>query len=422
MILRNKYIDKIEKWIGSEKILILKWARQVWKTTLMKYFYEKLKKDWKQVEFLNADKILKNDIFDTPEDLINFIKTKYIFPNNNKLYLFIDEFQYIKNAGLFLKNIFDEYNKSIQIICSGSSSLEITKNSEFLTWRSISFYIDRVWFNDFFYYNNKEILVNNYSLESFQELEIFYWFYKNCLENNFKQYLNYGWYPEWIITDKKENKEILISEIIKTYIEKDVVSFLKIENIRAFNNLIKILSSNIWELINISEISNVLNISIATVNKYIDILEWTFIFSRVKPFYTNVRKELSKMPKIFIEDLAIKNYELWEFDSVYNKINIWADVENFIYNELRKKIDKEKIFFYRTVSKSEIDFILEEKYWLYTILEVKYKSKVKIPLAFKNFSEKYKISKKIIITKDLLKFEQETYFIPACLFPFIEKI
>jgi predicted AAA+ superfamily ATPase len=47
-----------------------------------------------------------------------------------------------------------------------------------------------------------------------------------------------------------------------------------------------------------------------TTNKYLDILEGTFIFTRVKPYFTNVRKELSKMPKIFIEDLAIKNYEL----------------------------------------------------------------------------------------------------------------
>jgi predicted AAA+ superfamily ATPase len=47
-----------------------------------------------------------------------------------------------------------------------------------------------------------------------------------------------------------------------------------------------------------------------TVNKYLDILEWTFIFSRVFPFFQNVRKEISKMPKIFIEDLSIKNYSL----------------------------------------------------------------------------------------------------------------
>jgi hypothetical protein len=126
------------------------------------------------------------------------------------------------------------------------------------------------------------------------------------------------------------------------------------------------------------------------------------------------------MPKIFIEDLAIKNYELWEFDSVYNKINIWAEVENFVYTELRKRIDKEKIFFYRTVSKSEIDFVIEKKYNLHTIIEVKYKSKVKIPLAFKKFEEKYNVDKQIIITKETLKFDNNVYYIPACILSFIK--
>ena len=422
MILRENYIEEISNWIGKEKIIILKWARQVWKTTLMKYFFEKLKKEWEQVEFLSADRLLKDDIFETPDDLINFIKSKFVLSSEKKLYLFIDEFQYIKNAGLFLKNIFDEYKSEIQIICSGSSSLEITKNSEFLTWRAISFYIDRVWFKDYFFYKNSDIIKKTFDLEDFNNIENFYKIYKNNLENNFLEYLNYWWYPEWVITENKRQKERLISEIIKIYIEKDVASFLKIENIRAFNDLIKLLSSNIWELINVSEISNVLNISIETTNKYLDILEWTFIFTRVRPFFRNVRKELSKMPKIFIEDLAIKNYELWEFDWVYNKINIWSEVENFVYNELRKKIEKEKIYFYRTVSKSEIDFIIEEKYNLYSMIEVKYKSKVKIPLAFKNFWEKYEVFNKIIITKDLLKYENSIYYIPACIFPFLKKI
>ena len=170
MILREKYISEINNWIGKEKILILKWARQVWKTTLMKYFYEKLKEEEKQIEFLNADKLLRDDIFETPDDLINFLKTKFEFSTENKLYLFIDEFQYIKNAGLFLKNIFDEYKQEIQIICSGSSSLEITKNTEFLTWRAISFYIDRVWFKDYFFYKNKNIIKKDFNLGNFNDL------------------------------------------------------------------------------------------------------------------------------------------------------------------------------------------------------------------------------------------------------------
>jgi hypothetical protein len=82
------------------------------------------------------------------------------------------------------------------------------------------------------------------------------------------------------------------------------------------------------------------------------------------------------MPKIFVEDLSIKNYALREFDSIANKIDIGREVENFVYNELRKIYDKNQIFYYRTLAKAEIDFIIEQSYNSYIAIEVKYRNKV----------------------------------------------
>lgn len=417
-MIKRKILKNIESWLETEKILILKWARQVWKTTLMKEIEKKLKEKNKQTIFLSADNIDNINIFKNPENLIFYIKQKIDFKKYT--YLFIDEFQTINNAWIFLKNIFDKYKKNMQIIVSGSSSLEITKNSEFLTWRAINFYIDRISFFDFFVYKEDLKNIEKINLANFEKLELFYSTFKNSLERNFLDYITYGSYPEIVNQKNTEKKEILISELVQTYIQKDIIHFLKIENINAFNNLIKLLSSNIWNLINISEIADTLNISMQTVNKYLDILEWTFVFSRVKPFFKNTRKELSKMPKIFIEDLSIKNYSLWEFVSIQQKIDIWAEVENFIYTELKKTINKDKIHFYRTISKSEIDFVIEKKYNIFDLIEVKYKNKVSSHKAFNNFSEKYNISKKIMITKNKLEKKADIYFIPASLFAFIE--
>jgi len=414
MILRKKYIEEILNWIWKEKIIILKGARQVWKTTLMKYFEEKLKKDWKKTFFVIADD-LDNDFLKSPYYFIEYLKIKFDFENlKEKLYVFIDEFQYIENAWMFLKNIFDKHKNNLQLIVSWSSSLEITKNTEFLTGRTVNFYIDRLSFKEFFDYkfNIKKV----FKLEEIEEIKNFYEIFKKDLEIAFLEYLNFWWYPEWVITKTKKDKQKVIEELVKSYIQKDVALFMKVENISAFNNLIKILASNIWELVNVNELSGTLNISIQTVNRYLDILEWTFIFSKIRPFFSNTRKELSKMPKIFIEDLWIKNYILNDFDWVYEKIDIWQEVENFVYTELRKKMEKERIYFYRTISKSEIDFVLENKYNLYDILEVKYRNKVSIPIQFSRFEWKYNVWKKIIITKNICKFENWVYFIPACVF------
>jgi len=419
-MIKREILNQIKEWLGKNKIIILKWARQVGKTTLMKQLEKITLKDKKSYSvFLQADKISNMDIFKTPDSLVTYLKVKYDFPNKF-IYLYIDEFQFIDQAGLFLKNIFDEYKDKLQIIVSGSSSLEITKNSEFLTGRAVNFYIDRISFFDYFCFKENIENKQKISLDNFEELEKYYLVFKSSLESNFIDYITYWAYPEVVSTKSLKDKKIIINQIVETYIQKDIIDFLKIENIRAFNDLIKLLSSNLWSLVNINELSSTLNISMQTVNKYIDILEWTFVFSRVRPFFKNTRKEISKMPKIFVEDLSIKNFTLREFDFISNKIDLWMEVENFVYNELRKKYDKNQIYFYRTISKAEIDFIIEKSYNSYIAIEVKYRNRVWLPVIMKNFEKSYWTIKNIIITKDILKREENNYYIPACLLSVVE--
>lgn len=420
-MIKRKYLAEITAWLKKEKILILKWARQVWKTTILKEVESYIQKQnlWKTV-FLYADRIDNQDIFASPSSFLSYLKYNFDFPNQF-IFVFIDEFQFIDNAGLFLKNIFDLYKNKLQIIVSWSSSLEITKNSEFLTGRAIDFSIDRVSFWEFFCFNTAKENIPSFTLDGENRLREFYSVYKTQLENDFLMYLTYGWYPEVLIQQDNSVKERILSQIIETYISKDIVHFLKIENVQAFNNLVKLLSSNIWNLLNIHEVSSTLNTSMQTVNKYVDILEGTFVFSRVLPFFKNVRKELSKMPKIYVEDLWIKSYSLREFPSIRQKIDLWSEVENFIYNELSKKVEKKQIYFYRTIAKAEIDFVVEKKFGSYLLFEVRYRNKVtNLPVVMKNFEENYWKQKKIIITKDFISFQDDVYYIPACLFPFVQ--
>lgn len=414
------YTAQIQKWLHKNKILILQWARQVWKTTLMKDISEniKTKNPNAEIAFLQADKIDNIDIFSTPWNLITYLKYYHNFPENY-VYLFLDEFQYINNAWLFLKNIYDEYKDKLQILVSGSSSLEVSKNTEFLTGRAINFYIDRVGFFEYFTYkeNIKNINVfdpNDYELIQFNNL------FKNKLNNIFFEYITFWGYPEVLTYNDIETKKAILWQIFEAYIQKDIIEFLNIENITAFNNLIKLLSSNVWELVNINEISSTLNISVQTVNKYIDMLQGTFVFSKLPPFFRNVRKEISKMPKVFCEDLWLRNYSLKEFDAINKKINIGQEVENFVYNELRKKFEKEQIYFYRTISKSEIDFVVSKQYDLHTLIEVKYRNKPSAPVIMWNFSQRYNTDKKVIITKDYFEVQKDIQFIPAYLLPFVE--
>lgn len=418
-MIKRDILPSITHWLKKEKILILKGARQVGKTTLLRQIMSELEKENSdsKVVYLQADNPENFPILQSPSTLEEYLKRSFGFPEKF-IYLFIDEFQVIENAGLFLKNIFDKYKDRLQIIASGSSSLEITKNTEFLTGRSISFDVPRINFREFFNYENK-IDIKPISLDDFDALKIFYKTYSEKIDSHFKEYMVFGGYPEVITTIKHKDKEIILNSIVKTYIEKDVAGFLKVENINGFNNLVKIFSSQSGNLVNMNEITNTINLSRNTAEKYLSILIGTYVFNLATPFYRNIRSELSKMPKIYAMDMGLRNYFMRTLNLENNPDG--NAVENFVYLYLFDHFGKDRIHFYRTISGAEIDFILEDKQNKVVTAEVKYRSKVNIPVVLKNFSERYPdlISQKIMFTKNTLQKDSTgTIFLPVNLLPF----
>ncbi len=421
-MIKREILSKIIPWLGKEKILILKGSRQVGKTTLLKKIKNYLENDNKKVVYLLADDLDNESIFRSTANLELYLKQFHNF-QNEFIYLIIDEFQVIDNAGVFLKNIFDKYQGKIQLIVSGSSSLEINRNSEFLTGRAIHFDINRVSFYEFFNFkNNTEI--KKHSLKDFSGLKDFYTSLnsQSKLDLSFIEYNAFGAYPEILTLENIEEKKILLKNIVKTYIEKDIINQLKIENISGFNNLLKILSSQVGNLVNFNELTNTTGLATNTLKKYVDILKGTYIFDLITPYYKNIRSETSKMPKAYILDLGIKKYLLRNLEFDMQEAMSGEDVENFVYLTLLESFAQDHLHFYRTISGSEIDFVIEKENKKVILLEVKYRGKVNIPLAVKNFSNKYNdiVDEKVVVTKDFLHKEDDVYFIPVKLLPFVD--
>jgi len=418
-MIKREIINNIRYWLWKDKVIILKWPRQVWKTTIIKILRQELEKNKNKTFYYSADKELWNPIFEDVKYFQKYILDQIELKKWKKVYIFIDEFQYIKNAGLFIKILFDEFKENIQFIVSWSSSLEITKNTEFLTGRKVSFYIWHISFYEFINYKSK----NKYKkvdLLDFNSLKYLNNIYKNDIKSFLLEYINFWWYPEVCTSNNIKEKNIILREIVSTYIKKDIIDFLHIENISAFNNLIKLLWDWVGNLVNKSELSNRLNINYETLVRYLDILEGTYIFKFIKPYFTNIRKELSKMPKVFINDIWTLNNIL---SKKYELLDLvpWNIIENIIYNKLSNGNDLDNIYFYRTISKSEIDFIIQKENELFPI-EVKYRNKVsKIPVAIKNFSNLYdNVKYKLIITKNDLKIDWNDLFIPYYLYLLIK--
>jgi predicted AAA+ superfamily ATPase len=132
----------------------------------------------------------------------------------------------LSDAGLFLKGVFDALKTKIQLIVSGSSSLNITKTSEFLTGRKIDFEIEGISFFEYLTYAS-HLTYQKYTLDAIFEVG----FDTDDIKTHLLTYLNYGSYPEVLTTQDTEKKKQILKEIISTYISKDISGFMKVAEI-----------------------------------------------------------------------------------------------------------------------------------------------------------------------------------------------
>lgn len=216
-MIKRTIVDSIVKYVDRPEILALKWARQVWKTTIMLQIKWILDKKWEQTMYLEADNLDNDIVFSSPWNLIQYLESQLNF--DKKIYLFVDEFQYINNAWLFLKNIYDKYKNKIKILVSWSSTLEITKNTEFLTWRIFEFLVYPVSFQEYLYYK-LNIKKKFYRFDESKELVIFHDLYQKKLQSIFLEYITYWWYPTVLTEPNVEIKKTILKNIVSIYTKR----------------------------------------------------------------------------------------------------------------------------------------------------------------------------------------------------------
>ena len=376
---RNTF-DKIQAYLGDETIIVLIGARQVGKTHILYYIQKFLEKKGKKVFYYDLEyPELLNTLNGGVDSFTSDLSGKG-YKKGQEVFVLIDEIQYLENPSSFLKIVAD-HHKNIHLIVSGSSTFDIkSKFKDSLVGRTTVFEIFPLTFKEFLTFRNSEYSdLQNLSEAGLKSIKLLY-----------AEFIKYGAYPKVVLEDNVEKKKQYLLQMIDTYIRKDIRDLADIGDVNKFNNMLKVLASQSGQLLNTASLSREMGISVPTIQKYLNILEETFIIKRVVPFSRNRSVEISKNPKIFFVDSGLQSI-LWLNN--FQEILLGSVFETNIFSELVKKYGRSNIRFWRTKIGQEIDFIVQKDDLTVLPMEAKTNFGQFSENAMKIFQKKYKVDK-----------------------------
>lgn len=346
--LEQPIYDKLD----DNRIIVVYGPRQAGKTTLIRKLVQQSGREhiWWNGDEADIRKMLEEP---TSTQLKAIIGARKL--------LVIDEAQRIKDIGIVLKIIFDNL-PGVKVIASGSSSFELAnKINEPLTGRKWEFQL--------YPFSFEELSLQNGVMEE-----------KRLLEHR----MIYGLYPS-VVNNLGEEKEIL-KELASSYLYKDILTWEAIQKPEKLERLIQALALQIGHEVSYNELGQMCGLDNETTEKYVDLLEKSFIVFRLKSFSRNLRNELKKKRKIYFYDNGIRNSVINNFNQLPLRTDTGQLWENFLISERVKFLSYHRLwanqYFWRTHAQQEIDY-LEEREGKIFAYEIKWADKkISFPKAF----------------------------------------
>ncbi len=387
------------KVIGDKRAVVLIGARQVGKTSIMRLLMERLLKKMaaNRVFYFDLEDINILDIVNRGVDeFLSFIKAKGA-DFRERCFVFLDEIQYMENPSNFLKLIIDHHSE-IKLIVSGSSSFAIkSKFRDSLAGRKIIFNIYHLDFGEFLEFKESKELAGFWDNSDWEKAR----FFRRELMRHFEEYTVFGGLPKVTLLSKKDDKIEYLRDVVNSYIKKDIKDLFRIDNPFAFNRLLKLLAAQAANVLNFSNFTSNCGISRQTLERYLFILESTFVIKLISPFYKNRKKEITKMPRVYFLDTGIRNLIMGDLNNLESRGDVGGLVENSIFSMIIDNVDLlDEIHYWRTKAGAEMDFVLRgERLRAY---EVKYQTfkQPKISRSIRSFVSEYSPEKVCICTKD----------------------
>lgn len=367
--------ERVNNALAKKKAVTIMGPRQVGKSTLATSV---IPHDAKILE-INGDNTDVRTMF------VNVDEAKMRILIGNRNFLFVDEAQKIENVGNMLKIVAEKFN-DVRIVVTGSSAFKLAAAvNESLTGRKREFKL--------YPFSFKEMADHTSVIDEQRMLD---------------HRLIYGYYPE-VVTSPGDEKEVL-KELIDSYLYKDVMEENNIAKPDKLVKLVQALAFQIGSTISANELAGLVGVDAKTIERYLDILEKSYIIYTLPSYSKNQRNELKFSRKVYFWDMGIRNGVIGNMAPVTLRSpeelgHMW---ENFIITERIKRNEYAgrtfvKHYFWRTQQKKEIDLI-EIEDGVMTGFEIKKKEGKRVS-APSSFTEAYPDAKFECITPaELIEF------------------
>ncbi|MDP3643700.1 MAG: ATP-binding protein [Bacteroidota bacterium] len=383
-ILNRNILPSILEQLQFKEFAIITGPRQCGKTSLLRLVEDHLHKSGETVVYLTMeDPAILKRLNEHPENLLSVLPQ-----TDQKIYVFIDEIQYLNDPTNFLKYNFDLHWETIKIVCTGSSAFYIDQNfKDSLAGRKQIFKLFTLSFDEFLYFKTGDNSLKSEWLEMKKRPE--YLSPKQAkIRQLFDEYLTYGGYPEVVLASSVERKKSLLSELSQAFLRRDVLES-NVRDEEKFFILTRLLAAQSGGLVNVNQLANTLQSSVTAVENYIHIFRKTFHIHLVRPFFSNITKELTKMPKVYFNDLGMRNILLKQFSDVESRFDKGELLENYVFIRLRDTYSTDDIQYWRTADGNEVDFVVSTEFQKGFAIECKFDEKAFSRSKYKKFEDSY---------------------------------
>ena len=345
---RNQF-PELQANLENKQITVLTGMRRTGKTTLVKELMRV--SPIRQKVYFDLERMDNRVLFSEKNyDNIVLALTQRGFVFSEKILIAIDEIQLLPNLPSVLKYLYDTYD--IKFLVTGSSSYYIkNKFTESLAGRKKIFEIYPLTFNELLTFKGVEYATS----VPFEERPFIVSEYER-LKNYYDEYINYGGFPDVVLSNKISDKQDMIQDILSSYINLDIATVTDFKQSADCYKLIKLLAIRIGTKLDISKLSSLTTFSRAAIENYLALFEQSYLIRTIPVTSNSADREIVKARKIYFLDNGIA--------SISAELSSGAKFENAVFNQLQAFGD---VSYYQLKTGNEIDFIVNKN----TAFEVK---------------------------------------------------